>query len=233
MLRDTVKGLSEVFKSDIPHGFIILVAGDVGTLKSGFVHDVLSNYLTKRKNEFGVYATLEETKESHLRNMASLGIRKPERLQIFDYQDIRKEWRKEEPELSMVGITEEIIKFYKDEQGDKFTVFAFDSLNALQSLTKIENVRRESYHFFTLLRDSGLTSFIVQETPTFVGEHREHVPESYMADGVIEVGVVETPEAVTRYLQVRKMRAVEHSMRKHQLVVTKEGLEVLGPIYER
>ena len=232
MLRDTVKGLREIFKADIHRGFIVLVTGAVGTLKSGFVHNVLSNHLAKNEAEFGVYATLEETKESHLRNMASLGIRKPERLQIFDYQDIRKEWRKEEPELSMVEITEEIVKFYKEEQGDNFTVFALDSLNALQSLSKIENVRRESYHFFTLLRNSGLTSFIIQETPTFIGERREHIPESYMADGVIEVGILETPEAVTRYLQVRKMRATEHSMRKHQLVVTKGGLEVLGPVYE-
>ena len=232
MLRDTVKGLSEVFRSDIPRGFVILVTGGVGTLKSGFVHDVLSNYLIERENEFGVYATLEETKESHLRNMGSLGIKKPDRLQIFDYQDIRKEWREEEPELDMVRITEDIIKFYKEEQGEKFTVFALDSLNALQALAKVENLRRESYHFFSLLRDSGLTSFIIQETPTF-NEGRGSIPESYMADGVIEVGALETPEAVTRYIQVRKMRAVEHSMRKHQLVVTRDGLEVLGPVYER
>ena len=227
-----MKGLGEVFKADIPRGFIILVTGGVGALKSGFVHNVLSNYLIGREGEFGVYATLEEPKESHLRNMASLGIKKPDRLQIFDYQDIRKEWREEEPELNMVSITEDIIKFYKEEQGEKFTVFALDSLNALQALAKVENLRRESYHFFSLLRDSGLTSFIVQEIPTPIERH-ESIPESYMADGVIEVGTLETPEAVTRYLQVRKMRAVEHSMRKHQLVVTKDGLEVLGPVYER
>jgi KaiC/GvpD/RAD55 family RecA-like ATPase len=231
MLRETVKGLNAVMKTDIPRGFVVLVAGGVGTLKSAFVHSVLSNYLIKNENEFGVYATLEESKESHLRNMGSLGIRKPERLQIFDYQDIRREWRKEEPELDMARITEDIIKFYKEEQGEKFTVFALDSLNALESLAKVENFRRESYHFFSQLRDSGLTSFIIQETASNQG--RGHAPESYMADGVIDLGVVETTEAVTRYLQIKKMRACEHSMRKHQLVVTKDGLEVLGPVYER
>ncbi len=231
MLRETVKGLNAVMKTDIPRGFVVLVAGGVGTLKSALVHSVLSNYLIENENEFGVYATLEEAKESHLRNMGSLGIRKPERLQIFDYQDIRREWRKEEPELDMARITEDIIKFYKEEQGEKFTVFALDSLNALESLAKVENFRRESYHFFSQLRDSGLTSFIIQETAADQG--RGHAPESYMADGVIDLGVVETAEAVTRYLQIRKMRACEHSMRKHQLVVTKDGLEVLGPVYER
>ena len=233
MLRDTVKGLGEVLKTDISRGYIVLVTGTVGTLKSGFVHQVLSNYLIENESEFGVYATLEEPKESHLRNMNSLGIRKPERLQIFDYQDIRKEWRKEEPELNMVQITDDIIKFYKEEQGEKFTVFALDSLNALQSLAKVENLRRESYHFFAMLRDSGLTSLIIQETPAFLGERREHVPGSFLADGVIDLGTLETPEAVTRYLQIRKMRAAQHSMRKHQLMVTEDGLEVLGPVYEK
>jgi KaiC/GvpD/RAD55 family RecA-like ATPase len=230
MLRDTVKGMDRVLKADIPRGFIILVTGGTGTLKSGFVHNVLSNYLLGHEDEFGVYATLEEPKESHLRNVSSLGIRRTERLQIFDYQDLRREWREEEPELNMVRITTDAIKYYKEELGEKFTVFALDSLNALQALAKVENPRREAYHFFTMLRTNGLTSFIVQETPV-VGRERGHIPESFMADGVIELGIIETPEAAVRYLQVRKMRATEHSMRKHQLVVTGEGLEILGPVY--
>ena len=232
MLRDTVNGLAEVLKTDTPKGFVTLIIGDIGTLKSGFVHNVLSNYLIEHEGEFGVYATLEEPKESHLRNMASLGIKKPDRLQIFDYKDIRKEWKKEEPELDMMSITEDIIKFYKEEQGEKFTVFALDSLNALQSLAKIENLRKESYHFFTLLRESGLTSFIIEEIPV-VGGERGHIPEAYMADGVIELGIIETPELVSRYMQIQKMRAVQHSMKKHQLVITNDGLEVLGPVYEK
>ncbi len=232
MLRDTINGLGEVLKTDIPKGYVVLVTGGVGTLKSGFVYSVLSNYLSKHNDEFGVYATLEESRESHLRNMDSLGIKKPDHLQIFDYQDIRKEWRSEEPTLNMVNITEDIIKFFSDELGEKFSVFALDSVNALQSLAKVENLRRESYHFFNLLRDSGLTSFIIEETQV-VGEGRRHVPESYLSDGVIGLGVIETPELVSRYIQIRKMRAAKHSMKKHQLVVTDGGIEVLGPVYER
>ena len=231
MLRDSVKGLSEVLKTDIPRGYVVLVTGGVGSLKSTFVYSVLSNYLRKEKEEYGVYVTLEESRDSHLRNMASLGMKKPEHLQIFDYQDIRKEWREEEPSLNMVNITEDVIKFYKEEMGPKFTVFALDSINALQTLTKAENIRRESYHFFNLLRDSGLTSFIVEETQSEEG--RKHIPESYLSDGVIELGILETPELVSRYLQIRKMRTAKHSMKKHQLIVNEDGIEVLGPVYER
>ena len=93
-------------------------------------------------------------------------------------------------------------------------------------------MRRESYHFFNLLRDSGLTSFIIEETQVS-GDNRRHIPESYLADGVIELGVIETPELISRYLQIRKMRAARHSMKKHQLVINEGGLEVLGPVYQR
>ena len=95
MLKDGLSGLDKVFEKDVPQGFVILVTGSAGTLKSGFIHNVMANYLTKKKNEFGVYATIEETKGSHLRNMASLGIKMPENMEMFDYSDIRSEWKKE------------------------------------------------------------------------------------------------------------------------------------------
>ncbi|MDI6855275.1 MAG: ATPase domain-containing protein [Candidatus Thermoplasmatota archaeon] len=228
MLRDAVKGLDRLFEKDIPEGFIILITGTPGTLKSGFVHQVLSNHLARAK-KFGVYATLEEPKESHLRNMRSLGIKKVEGLEIFDYSDIRKEWKAEEETLDMVKITEDIIGFYKEKKGEDFTCFALDSLNALYSLVKSTNLRSDSYHFFTALRESGLTSFITLELPKEPGEY---APEYFLVDGVIEVGVIETREDVTRYVQIKKMRAVKHSMKKHQLVVEEDGLAVLGPVYE-
>jgi KaiC/GvpD/RAD55 family RecA-like ATPase len=232
MLRESLKGMDGVLKSEIPRNTVILVTGGTGTLKSGFAYNVLSNYLIKHKNEFGVYATLEEPKESHLRNMKSLGIKLPERLQIFDYRDMRKEWEKEEAELDMVRIIGDTIKYYKEELGDKFTVFALDSLNALEAFAKGDG-RRRNYHFFTMLRESGLTSLVIQEIPPVAAERHMTTPESFMVDGLVELGVVELPGEVIRYLRVKKMRAVEHSMRKHQLVVTKNGLEILGPIYER
>jgi KaiC/GvpD/RAD55 family RecA-like ATPase len=231
MLRDSLKGMDRILKTEIPRNFLIMVTGMVGTLKSGFVHNVMSNYLNKNKEEFGVYATLEEPKESHLRNVASLGIKRPDRLQIFDYQDLRKEWKEEEPELDMARIAEDTIKFYKEELGERFSIFALDSLNALMALAKMENPRRETYHFFRTLREMGLTAFFIQETTPELG--RGFSPESYMVDGLIQLGVVETPEDVIRYIQVKKMRATEHSMRKYQLRVTREGLEILGPVYER
>lgn len=88
--------------------------------------------------------------------------------------------------------------------------------------------RKDSYHFFTLLRNSGLTSFVTLET-----DGLGFTPESFLADGVIEMGSTETHEDVIRYIQVKKMRAVKHSMKKYQIIVESDGLSVLEPVYEK
>jgi len=234
MFKNSIKGLDELFKgdSDIPMGSVILVAGMEGTLKSGLVFNMISNYL-EGSNEHALYATLEETKESHLRNMKSLGIKKIDRLHVFDYKDMRLEWENEE--LDIFKATEDLINFYK-EKYDSLRVFALDSLNAFYSLSTQLNLRKNMYRFFTMLREKDLTSFLIMETPS----SEEHLicahdymerPEYFLADGIIKLGVIEDKENVKRYIQIRKMRSANHSMEKHQVMVGKDGLSILRPIY--
>jgi len=224
--------LNELFKddSDIPEGSVILITGVEGALKSGLVFNMISNYLAKN-NKHALYATLEETEESHLRNMTSLGIKKLDRLHIFDYREVRYEWEKEQPDF--LKVTEDIINFYT-EKYDDFRIFALDSLNALYSISANVNVRRQMYRFFTMLRTKKLTSFLIMETCSpdrnLVVSNGER-PEYFLADGIIELGMVEDKESVKRYVQIRKMRAVNHSMEKHQILVGKNGLIVVGSIY--
>ncbi|MCK5560883.1 MAG: signal transduction protein, partial [Thermoplasmata archaeon] len=73
MFMDTIRGLEKVFKRDIAPPKIVLVTGPPGSLKSSFVYTLLTKYV-QNSNEFGLYATLEETTESHLKNMDSMGI---------------------------------------------------------------------------------------------------------------------------------------------------------------
>jgi len=221
---NAIKGFDVLFKGDIPRGSVILVTGIEGALKSGFVFDMMSNYLAGT-NEHGLYTTLEETEESHLRNMKSLGIKKLDRMHIFDYKDIRHELGDEE--LDMLKVTEDVINFYK-EKYENLTIFALDSLNAFYSLSTQLNLRKNMYRFFTMLREKNLTSFLVLETcsPSLL-----EPPEYFLADGIIELGIVEAKENgkdVKRYIQIRKMRAANHSMEKHQVMVGKDGLYVAG-----
>ena len=55
-------------------------------MKSSFVYYLLSKYVN-RTGDFGLYATLEETTDSHLNNMESLGLEISLNLQITDFTD--------------------------------------------------------------------------------------------------------------------------------------------------
>lgn len=230
MLKNAINGLDNLFMNEIPAGSVILVNGAEGTLKSGLVFSMLSNHITVT-GDHGLYVSLEQTKASHLQNMDSLGIKKERSLHIFDYQDMREEWI--DRELDFIKMTEEVIDFYKDKYGN-LTIFALDSLNALYSISDGAHLRNKMYHFFLSLKEEGLTSFLIMESPhsKVMGQFTQwHQPERFLADGTIELGMIERNGVVKRYIQILKMRSTRHAMEKHQLVIDENGLNILGPIY--
>ncbi|MCX6668999.1 MAG: hypothetical protein NTV25_04215 [Methanothrix sp.] len=230
MMRNAVNGLERLLEVEIPRCSLILVTGAEGTLKSGLVFSMISNHLAAN-NEHGLYVTLEQSKESHLQNMSSLGIKKKDELHVFDYRDMRREWA--DRELDMIKMTDEVIDFYKDKYGN-LTVFALDSLNALYSISEEAYLRKEMYDFFSSLRDKELTSFLILEAPPLMVPgpfHDYYRPEHFLADGTIELGMIEGKGVVKRYIQILKMRATRHAMEKHQITIDENGINILGPIY--
>jgi KaiC/GvpD/RAD55 family RecA-like ATPase len=192
--------------------------------------NLISNYLLYN-GEHGLYVTLEESVESIVRNINSFGFKKADNLHMFDYKDIRNEWKGKE--LDMVDLTENVIDFYR-EKCDNLSIFALDSLNALYSFTNHVNLRKDMYNFFTLLKDQELTSFLIMENSPnalFYDADRMGWAEHFLSDGVIMVGIEEVNDRVRRYIQVKKMRATKHKMEKHQIVVNDCGISVLGPLY--
>lgn len=229
MFKDTVKGLDKVFRNDIEAPKVVLITGPPGSMKSSFAFMLLSAYLRDR-DEFGLYATLEETADSHLKNMESVGIAPCLNMQITDYTDLRGE---ETESMDFLNFTENMLKHFKKTRGDKFTCFAFDSLGALYSLMEDqEAMRRRMYHFFHVLRELNLISFILMERAVD-GESHLMGNEGFLSDGIILLGLRRKQGRLTRYLQVEKMRATQHSMEQHALEVKDGELNILGPIFDQ
>jgi KaiC/GvpD/RAD55 family RecA-like ATPase len=234
MFKDSIPGLEKVFKIDIERPKVILVTGPPGSMKTSFCYTLMSKYLEKR-DEFGLYCTLEETVDSHLKNMESLGVRLTTKMQISDLTDLREidaldEVMGKKDEIDYLLFIERMIQKFKEEQGDRFSVFVLDSLGALYSLMEnVENMRKKMFYFFKMLRDSNLYSFIVMER-SLSGESQLLGNEGFLADGIVMLGLERQRGTLTRYLQVEKMRASEHSMEKHAIEVGKGGITVLGPL---
>ena len=229
MFKDTIRGLDKVFKTDIVKPKVVLVTGPPGSMKSSFAFMLLTSYLRNR-DEFGLYATLEENAESHLRNMESVGIAPCLNMQITDFTDLRGD---NTDSMDYLQFTENMVKHFKETRGDKFTCFAFDSLGALYSLMEDqETMRRRMYHFFRVLREMNIFSFILMER-AIEGESHLMGNEGFLCDGILMLGLRRKQGRLTRYLQVEKMRATQHSMEQHALEVKDGEINILGPIFDQ
>ena len=234
MFTDSIPGLEKVFKSDIKAPKVVLVTGPPGSMKTSFCYTLMSKYLEKQ-GEFGLYATLEETVSSHLNNMESLGIRLSLNMQVSDLTDIREvdSVIVEGEQTDYVMFLEKMVRHFKKTRGDKFTVFALDSLGALYSLMEDQaGMRKKMFAFFKVLRDLNLITFIIMER-SIGGDSQLLGSEGFLSDGIIMLGLDRSRGKLVRYIQVEKMRASSHSMEKHAIEVKNGGISVLGPIFER
>jgi len=234
MFKDSIPGLENVFKTDVAPPKVILITGPPGSMKTSFCYTLISKYL-ENHDEFGLYTTMEETVDSHLANMESLGIGLSLKMQVSDLTDLREiDAVVDEGEATdYLQFILTMVKHFRETRGEKFTIFALDSLGALYSLMEdTEGMRKKMFYFFKQLREFGLTSFIIMERAS--GTDSQLLGnEGFLVDGIVMLGLDKSRGKLVRYLQVEKMRACQHSMEKHAVEVSKSGgISVLGPIFE-
>lgn len=233
MFKNSLEGLDKVFKTDIEPPKVILITGPPGSMKTSFCYAVMSEYLS-HTDEFGLYTTLEESVNSHLKNMESLNIEISLNMQISDFTDLREiDQVVEETEATdYLQFIEKMILHFKKVHGDRFKVFALDSLGALYSLMEdVGDMRKKMFYFFKMLRDNNLISYVIMER-ALGGESQLLGNEGFLVDGIIMLGLDRMRGKLVRYLQVEKMRACSHSMERHALQVGENGISVLGPIFD-
>jgi len=234
MLRTSIPGLERVFKTDVTPPKVILVTGPPGSLKTSFCYTAMARYL-KKSGDFGMYTTLEETSDSHTRNMKGMGIDHSPNMQINDITDLRDVDKLvgTDEETDYIDFIEKQIAHYKQLHGEKFKVYVLDSVGALYSLMEnTQNMRKKMFYFFKMLRDFNLLSFAIMER-SVGGESQLLGNEGFLVDGIILLGLERSRRGeLVRYLQIEKMRACNHSMEKHAIAIGEGGLTVLGPIFE-
>ncbi len=233
MFTNTINGMDRIFKTNNYKNLVIIVSGYAGTLKSTFIYSLMSAHLNNNEGQIGMYATLEQSKESLIGNCRNMGIKLSESVHIADYNRTREMFKGEAESADFLELTERLITSTKEEHGDNFTVFALDSANSLYALMNKEDtaaLRKRMYYFFKMLRENNLTAFIIKENPRpgALILH-ETVDEGFLADGMIELGVRKTPEGKKRYVEVLKMRQNEHSMRQFVMDISPKGISIIGP----
>ncbi len=230
MLRHAIPGIEKIMQNEEPDGSIIIVDGPPGSLKSSFVFTAMNNYARRKKTK-GLYLTLEESKERHMLNLKNMGITIDENspVRVIDYEYSRKLSKlKGAVEGEMKWIIDSI-REYNKEHGEGFSCLAIDSLNALYTMTGTLKNRSDIYFFFEELRRIGGTIFIIAETFSYEKMRVDGTllgAELFLSDGLIHLDTIEVDNKVGRYIQIKKMRGVKHSLDNYSMCI-EEGVGVV------
>jgi KaiC/GvpD/RAD55 family RecA-like ATPase len=208
-IKTYVEGFDEVLEGGIPKGHVVLVCGSAGTMKTSVCFSILYNN-AKKKGLKGLFISLEEGQDNVKNAMEDLGMKNIDDLDIYilDIARIRLEHKDEEQSKNWLDI---LVKYIQQRVNvNKFDLIVIDSLAALYSLSELNIPRRDMFHFFTVLRQIGITSFIINEIP-FGSSRLVPYDEDFLADGIIYLKHHEVGETDVQ-LRIRcvKMRRTKH-----------------------
>jgi KaiC/GvpD/RAD55 family RecA-like ATPase len=218
----------EIFSGEVESPAVILVEGDSGTLKSTLCFNLMLDVL-RDKDVYGLYVTLEQTWESHLDNMKSLGYSPSENLLHADYNKMRKQLEESETSIKILDSALEMVESVNREKGGALKIFTLDSLNAAYSIMDREFIQFSLIPFFERLRERNLISLIIYEK--FPGDEKYVLRERFLADGIISLGIHREAGEAVRYLQALKYTQVEHSLKRRVIATGKDGISILGSVY--
>ncbi len=220
-----VRGLDESIGGGVPRGYVVVLEGAPGTMKSSLAFWILAH--NAREGGRGAYLACEESVASLFRQMDSLGVDRTglgERIRIFDSASLREILKASRGDDWLSPLQSAVAK----EKG--LDVLVLDSLDALEVLTGFEDRRREIFRLFEWLRDTGITTFVIAERPDYVvGGHilQGRHEENFLADGVLNLRMhLVTDQDVQRRLRVVKLRGTRHETAYLALHVAPGELEV-------
>ena len=157
-----------------------------------------------------LYISLEQPADSLRAGASRMGMTALDEAHVYilDLGQLRRGMERSETSKDWVTILVEIIK--EAVNSSHYEALAVDSLEALYALTEMKNPRREMFHFLTELKDLGLTTFVITETP-FGAQRLAQWGEDFLTDGILQLRQVEVGETdIQLRLRCVKMRWMNH-----------------------
>ena len=222
-----IAGLDERMGGGIPKGFLTLLAGPVGSMKSSVAYSIALK--ASRSGARSLYLSLEQETGSLQTQMRSLGFDASgvREMHVVDLASARKDIA--DDRTDWLDALCALLERYKKERG--LDVLVLDSLDALYSLVEIKNPRRELFHFFSRIRDLGASVLFISEMAMDDRRFGKHGVEEFLSDGIIHLRLKEVEAAqvtsVRKFVGVVKMRRTRHDSDYHPFLVTKDGFELV------
>ena len=229
-IKTHIRGFDEAVGGGLPEGYVVLVSGAPGTMKSSLAFSIVyQNAL--RDGKRSAYFTLEQSKDLVLEQMASLGMTDEtalEKLVLMDMGNIRKNLSY----LQGRGTWLELFKMYCNNvmKSERLACLVVDSLDVLETMAKMPDRRSELYFLFEWLRDLGPLTLLLSEQPLEGGTGRAP-DEAYLADGILELELhPSAADEIQRRLRVVKLRATRHATGYYALSYDDTAFKVARPV---
>lgn len=226
-----INGFDDEMEGGIPRGYVTLISGSPGTMKSSIAYNILY-YNALKRGVKGLFITLEQSRSNLLQHTKHLGMdfeKVKDLVSIVDLGYIRKNVKTIEDKKHMV----DIIKTYAQnlKEATDYDIIALDSLPVLNIISDLTDNREELFEFFEWFRDFDVTAFIISEAsldPKLVRN------EDFLADGIIHLKMEQVQDVnIQRRIRCVKMRATRNSPHYYTLLFSEGEFQATRVISER
>ncbi len=194
-------------------------------MKTTMAYNILFNS-AKKDDINGTYFSLEQGRESLLKQMTGLGMDPDEvgdKVSIVDFGLIRRNLESLDSKSWL-----DIFKMYAEnlKKNTDYDLLVIDSLPVLEVLSSFKNPREDLFYFFEWLRQLDVTCIIICEMPANSESYGEF-GEDYISDGIIHTKMERmNDENIQRRIRCVKMRGTDHSTDYFTLLVEKGSIQV-------
>jgi len=210
-MRTFVEGLDEAIGGGVPQGYIVLISGSPGTMKSSLAYSILYNNAANNGSKC-LYMTLEQNRASLVEQMEEMGMKDDgayDKISIVDMASLRKNLSFIQAKGSWIALFKMHLKNLM--KNDRFHMLVIDSLDVLETMAKFEDRRTELFYLFEWLKELDVTTFLVSESPLSSSENGKHRDEAYLADGIFLLTLYPVNDIeVQRRIRCVKMRSTKH-----------------------
>ena len=222
-VKTGVSGLDKMLNGGLIAGRPYLVSGMPGAGKSIFGMQFLMQAVNEGKS--GIYVTMEERKKGLKQNFRVFGwdIDKIHVIQATpelgnNMWEIRTDASFINMTLNMNNLTDAI----KERMKHSVERIVLDSVTTLKMLYSSEvDARREILSLIHFLTDTGCTSLLLAEK-----FNEDRAMESFLAEGSIELRIIEEKGIKKRAIEIKKMRGTAFDEQWRPMKITDKGITV-------
>ena len=222
ILKTGVPGLDEMLSGGIPEGHTVAVLGSAGTGKSTFALQFIFTGLLN--NENCVYLSLEESEENIMKTGLIFG---------WDLKPFIENKKLTLINFNRFNFKEMINRFESDLpnllKSLNIKRFVIDPMTLYEMIYDKESERRDHlFNFAQVIKEIGITVVMTSEISKENPYCSKYGLIEYITDGVIIMRQVRREDliAVTTFIEVLKMRHIDHSKEMKPYSITKNGIVV-------